>query len=212
MQKHTNIAVIESNWWRKSNTSVRGLFDLVANIAFDNPNAYHYEMVNTEDALKEVMPRIASYREVQYACIAAHGDKDGIVFDLSGQRITRTEIRNLLCKIKETNGSTLRGIHFSSCSFGTSGLAKHLFEKDVCINWVSGYEKDVSWIDSSALDLLFFNELLQGKKDEKPRDAIVRTAKRVKARASGLCKELGFGIFVKNSGSGLQNLLAGAEQ
>ena len=59
MQKHTNIAVIESNWWRKSNTSVRGLFDLVANIAFDNPNAYHYEMVNTEDALKEVMPRIA---------------------------------------------------------------------------------------------------------------------------------------------------------
>lgn len=96
--KHTGIAVIEGTWWRKHNTSIRGLFDLVADIACGNPHGYHYEMANSEAALKEVIPRIASYRECRYLCLSMHGDYDGI-YTLSEERLSRAELRNLLCKL-----------------------------------------------------------------------------------------------------------------
>lgn len=51
---HTNVAVLESTWFQHKNTSVRGLFELIADINCDNPHSYNYEMANSEVALKEV--------------------------------------------------------------------------------------------------------------------------------------------------------------
>lgn len=206
---HTGIGVIESNWQRKSNLSVRGLFDLIANISCDNPNAYHYEIANSEVAIKEAIPRIGSYRECRYLYIAAHGDEKGLGF-LNDDRLTRTELRNLLRDIRNTDGSKLRGLCLGSCLFGTDKLADFLFSEDVGVRWIAGYSTEVAWIESSALDLLFFNELIsvEGETDIQ---AINRTAKRLLEVAPGLVKELGFGIFVrKKKTGGAKNLLGDA--
>lgn len=204
--QHTGLAVLESNWWRKSNVSVRGLFDLAANIACENPNAYHYEMANSEAAIKEAIPRIASYRECKYLCIATHGDEHGFQL-LNNDKLSRTELRNLLVRVHETKGSKLRGLHLASCLFGTENLANFLFQGSHGIHWIAGYEEEVDWIDSSALDLLFFNELLYGD-GETENQRIRRTADRLLKIASGLVTELGFGIFIRTQKTGhAKNLL-----
>jgi hypothetical protein len=208
---HTGLAVIESGWWRKSNVSVRALFELVANIACENPNAYHYEMTNSEAAIKEAIPRIASYRECKYLCIATHGNEEGLCL-LNVERLSRSELRNMLSRIHQTNGSKLRGLYLGSCLFSTDRLADFLFDKDIGIHWVAGYTNEVDWIDSSAMDLLFFNELLNGQ-NETEIQRIQRVADRLLEISRGLVRELGFGIYTrKRATGGAKNLLESVYQ
>ena len=47
MSDHTGIAVLESKWWPNRNTSIRPLFDMVAEITKEDPHAYHYEMAGS---------------------------------------------------------------------------------------------------------------------------------------------------------------------
>lgn len=181
---------------------------MIANISYDNPNAYHYEMANSEAAIKEALPRIASYRECRFLYVATHGDWDGLHL-LNEELLSRIELRNLLARVHETKGSKLRGIHLGSCLFTMDRLANFLFEKDVGVTWIAGYSEHVDWIESSALDLLFFNELLKFEA-ETDLAAIKNTAAKLKIAAPGLIEHLGFGIFVKGRGGRLSNLLAPA--
>jgi hypothetical protein len=88
-------------------------------------------------------------------------------------------------------------------------LAEFLFEKDIGVKWIAGYSEEVDWLDSSAMDLLFFNELLSGDDSETDLQRIQRTASRISQIAQGLTQELGFGIFVrKQRTGGVKNLLA----
>jgi len=41
-RKKTNICVIESKWWAETNTSVRGMFDLLADLHTGTPHGYEY--------------------------------------------------------------------------------------------------------------------------------------------------------------------------
>ncbi|PBC01450.1 hypothetical protein [Mesorhizobium sp. WSM3860] len=203
--EHTRIAVIESNWWRKSNVSVRGLFDLIANMACENPNAYHYEMANSKAAMKEAIPRIGSYKECSYLYIATHGDWAGLVL-LNGETFSRKALRDALVQIRQTPQSKLRGVHLGSCSFTTDRLAQFLYSADVGLKWIAGYTENVDWIESSALDLLFFNELM-AREAETEGNVIRRVATKLGEVAPGLLEKLGFKIYVRKRGGGIANLL-----
>ncbi len=203
LKENTNIAVVESNWWRGRNTSVRGLFELVADINCQNPHKYRYEMANSEAALKEIIPRIGSYRDCKYLYLAMHGNENGLVMD--DQKLSRTELRNLLKKIKATPGSTLTGIYLGSCLFGTESLARFLFEEEVGIQWIAGYSEEIDWIKSSALDLLFFNELISHKGITEI-ERINQTAIDLTQTAPHLMTNLGFGIYTRKRGGGIKNL------
>lgn len=206
--KHTKIAVVESTWWQGRNTSVRGLFELVADINCNNPHSYHYEMANSEAALKEIIPRIGRYKNCKYLYLAMHGNENGLHL-LNEERLSRSELRNLLKKIEAEQGSSLKGIYLGSCLFGTEKLAEFILTEDVGINWIAGYCEEVSWIKSSALDLLFFNELIL-EDDGSEIARINRTAEDLLDTASGLVKNLGFGIYTRKRGGGIKNLLATA--
>jgi len=205
---HTNVAVLESTWFQHKNTSVRGLFELIADINCDNPHSYNYEMANSEVALKEVIPRIASYRKCKYLYFAMHGNENGLQL-LNKERMSRAELRNLLAKVKKQPGSQLSGIFLGSCLFGTEKLAEFIFSGDVGINWIAGYSEEVDWVKSSALDLLFFNELISGD-DGSEIARINRTAEDLLDTAPGLVRNLGFGIYTRKRGGGIKNLLATA--
>lgn len=207
MKKSTGIAVIESKWWRGSNVSVRSMFDLVADIATRNPHGYHYEMANSEAALKESIPRIAGYRDCRYLCLAMHGDSDGLQL-INKERLSRTELRNLLTRVKAKPGSKLAGVYLSSCAFGTRDLADFVFQQDAGVSWIAGYSERVDFIESSALDLLFFNHLVWEDASTEG-EKIKAVAKRITDIAPGLARELGFGIYVRKQGTGgAKNLLA----
>ena len=96
MEGRLDLAVLESRWWKTSNDSVRGLFDMLAGMHKDNPFAYHYEMFNNADSLRELIPRIAKMKDVHNIYIGAHGAEDGSALLCPGGRVSRTVLANIL--------------------------------------------------------------------------------------------------------------------
>lgn len=209
MAAHTGIAVIESKWFEGSNVSVRGLFDLVADLATDTPHAYHYEMACSEVALKEAIPRVAKDNSCRYLCLAMHGNDKGLQL-INGDQVTRTELKNMLVRIRAQRGAKLAGIHMAACIFGTEEIAEKLFSTPTELRWMAGYTQEVDWIESSALDLLFFNYLAD--LDDVPLTEIQKihaVARKLAGSVDGLVKKLGFGIYVrKQRTGGAKNLMA----
>lgn len=208
LSDHTGIAVIESKWFPKSNVSVRGLFDLVADLATGSPHAYHYEMASSEAALKEAIPRIAKDRSCRYLCLAMHGSEKGLHL-INEERVTRTELRNMLERIKSTPGAKLSGIHLASCLFGTHEIAAKLFDTKTDVAWIAGYSQEVDWIRSSALDLLFFNHFANLRHERLTEiQKIHAVVGMLRQTAAGLMTELGFGVYVrKQKTGGAKNLV-----
>lgn len=208
MAEHTGIAVIESKWFEDSNVSVRGLFELVADLATGTPHAYHYEMASSEVALKEAIPRVAKDNACRYLCLAMHGNERGLQL-INDDQVTRTELKNLLVRIKGHRGAKLAGIHMASCIFGTQDIAEKLFSTPTELRWMAGYTKEVEWIESSALDLLFFNYL--ASPDDPSLTEIQKihaVARKLSENVCGLVEKLGFGIYVrKQKTGGAKNLM-----
>lgn len=215
MLDHTGVAVLEGRWNNKSNISMRNLFELIADLSTGNPNCFHYEMAGCEAAAKEAIPRIASYRKCKYLCIATHGYADGLVWH-NDERLSRAELRNLLRTIEQTPGSTLDGIYMSACDFGTESLANFIFQDQSVVWWIAGYSSEINWVKSSALDLLFFNELMSAHIEDQRRGTNRTPVQKIQDIASDLrilvpelIAELGFGIYVRRQRvGGAKNLLA----
>lgn len=146
-----DLAVIESRWWNKSNDSVRGLFDVLAGIHVDNPFGYHYEMFNTGDSLKELIPRIVRQRHIRHLYIAAHGDNTSIYGAGTQNKISRAVLSHILEKVRPRQ---LRGLFFGSCKFG---LQTEALMARTGIAWIAGYTKEIDWIHSTLMDLLFWD-------------------------------------------------------
>lgn len=150
MSERLDLAVIESRWWDEGNHSVKGVFDTLAGIVVDNPFGYHYEMFNTEDSIKEIIPRIAQRRDIHHIYIAAHGDKKSI-HGPGSTKISRTILANVL---NEFDARQLYGVFFASCDFGwnVDRLLNHS-----SATWLAGYATKVDWVHATALDLYFWH-------------------------------------------------------
>jgi len=222
----TKIAVIESRWHNPSNeiernTTVRPLFEFLANIHYGTHHAFEYEMVGTQPALDEALARLACSRRVTAAYLAMHGGLTGLHLH-SGQRVSRTHLRNTLRDISGEAGSKLRGLYLGSCLFGTPRLAQFLLRQDIAVSWIAGYHLTVDFVHSTALDLLFFNTWLDVKQRNggyTERQRIGAVAERMKMEAHGLIQTplengdpnagLGFSIYVRRKGraGGIRDLL-----
>lgn len=205
-QKHTGLAVVESKWWADKNTSVSGIFDLISDIFLANPHNYHYEMISGKGAAKEAIPRIAADPHCSILYIAAHGQRDGVSWH-NGELLSRFEFRNMLKSIRATRGSQLSGIHFGACRFMNQITADYLFRENICPWWMAGYSEQVDWLESTALDMLFYRSLMVQKRGTELA-RIKAVAADLNEKCAGLIKELGFGVFVRKPGTGgAKNLL-----
>ncbi len=205
---HTGIAVLEGRWWKDSNVSVRSMFDLISELSeARHPHAYHYEMANSLPAVCEAVPRIMRLPYVRYLCIAMHGDA-GKLSLFNKTDLSVPELRTILVDAERARRGRSRcaGLYLSCCLVGTLDIAKYLFDKDNGVTWIAGYEEEVDWLRSSAMDMLFFQELIYAERSTRKR-TIREVAGNLQRYAPGLIEELGFGIFIKSKRhDGAQNL------
>jgi len=200
------IGVIEGNWYdddgSEDNVTVRPLFDFLSDLHYQDHHSYLYHMAETKGAFRHVMKRIAKSKKTKVVVLAMHGNKRNLHLD-EGQKIDREFLADCLVEATKEKGAHLTGLYIGACKFGTREMAEYLFSRRISVKWIAGYRKSVDFVDSTGLDLLFFNCFL----DES--EKIRKTANRMKSRMRGLCDELGFSIYVRKSGSvsGVQDLL-----
>jgi hypothetical protein len=193
------LAVIESRWWENSNTSVRGIFDLLSDLYEDHMHGYHYEMFGSAPAFEELVARIGLKRRMDYLYVATHGTRRGIKC-ANGDVVPLKRLRDMLLDVK------LSGLYLGACDVGTEAFARQLLGKGGAdttpLAWVAGYCKKVEWLQSSALDFLFWSRFWTIRRDGRrnpgnDKALIIKTAHDFQKIAGGLAEDLGFEIFVR---------------
>lgn len=197
MKNKTTLAVIEGKWFRNQNISVRSLFDLISDLKFGSPHEYHYEMFNNAASLQEILGRLGSTDKVHNIYVAAHGSTDSITGS-NEEDIGYIKVKNAIKQISESNGR-LNSIYFGSCLFGThENLSSFLFEgHGNKIRWVAGYTKEINFVKSSMLDMLFWDIYLNCEQGS-PLSRIEFVTKTLKDQVGGLIDELGFKVLTRN--------------
>jgi hypothetical protein len=209
----SQLAVVEGKWQKRANVSVRSLFDILADINFGTPHAYIYEMFCDAHALSNIISRMGSDDQVRYLYIGAHGSITSV--SGSGGDVSRTKLKNSLVSLL-TNNHIIEGLFLGTCFFGNEENASFLLtprnNPNPPIKWVAGYSTSIDWIDSSVLDLLFWNKFFAA--DGTPVERISSVAEQLLDLAPGLVRDLGFCIYARRRGrnGGIRNLMARDEE
>jgi hypothetical protein len=195
----SRIAVLETKWYEHSNVSIRDMFDLLSNLTYEHPNAYRYEMFGGKAEFKNAFDRLAEKNGIHYLYIAAHGADDGIQGTMRSDISTTVVSNRISATDDDDTRGRLAGIYFGSCSFGSHKNLERLLKSGNKPRWVAGYNKDVDFVSSTALDLLFFHTHvthIQSQKKMTELEAIKATASDLKANVGGLMKNLGFSLLM----------------
>ena len=207
-RKHTNICVIESRWWREKNTSVKVIFDVLADMHTGSPHGYDYEVANNRAGFEETLKRQLKNDDSSYIAIATHGSRQGLEL-FNDEVVSRAVIRNILKNDCLPEGRNTIGVHLGCCTFLDRSAAEFLNRGDIGPWWLAGYSKSVDWIESTALDLMFFNKLLlvDNNVTANPVATIKKVAFKIAKESNGLAKRLGFQIYLLEPGSEIQELI-----
>lgn len=93
-----------------------------------------------------------------YGCfyLASHGSKGSIYLPGDEEDLTLSQLAKLM-------GKTFKGciIYFGSCSvLSCANEILEEFKEETEVDAIFGYERDVDWVDSTVLDILFLNKFL----------------------------------------------------
>ena len=152
--KQRYIYCLEGNWNKHphSNQSMEPILELL--FTFSKIKYIHHKCPTKEEFIKALQTFTQKrYSNYTVLYIAYHGRKNRIYF--GKEYITLKEIANVL-------EGKLHGkiIHFGSCStLNTTERNITDFINRTGCSFVSGYKKDVPYIESSAFELLYFNVL-----------------------------------------------------
>ncbi|WP_201727837.1 hypothetical protein [Acidocella sp. C78] len=194
----SGLVVLEGRWENNRNISVKGLFDLLMEMQFENIHEYHFENFATNETLRSILGHVCGNNtRKNYIYIGAHGDDNGI--HGSVDRISRTQLNNIL---RNSIGGSIKGIFFGACLFGNENNAGFFFERDVgirrSVEWIAGYGESVDWIQSSAFDMIFWQHLLQARRmfpDAHEREIIGGVCDCLKDLMGGMMRSLDFQAF-----------------
>jgi hypothetical protein len=136
--------------------------------------------VATEEELKHYLRRWSDYSSYKLLYLGFHGDPDWL--DVGADGID-------LQWLQEQIGERAKGklIHFGSCStLDVSKSRREQFRQTTKSRGLSGYRKEVDWIDSAAFELALLRDL--GSRQGRPEIAYQYMDKHYRQRA----KDLGF--------------------
>lgn len=152
--KQRYIYCLEGNWNKHphSNQSIKPILDLL--FTFSKTKYIYHKCPNKADFIKGLQLFTQKrYSNYTILYIAYHGCKNRIYF--GKEYITLKEIADM--SEGKLNGKI---VHFGSCSTlnTTESNITEFINRTEC-SFVSGYRKDVPYIESSAFELLYFNVL-----------------------------------------------------
>ena len=199
--KTRGIFCIETVWFDASDgTSVRPMLELLRNSYLNVP--FIHRNAVTKD---EFFFHICKWTELKPSdypilYLGYHGEA-GSIYLADSEEVyddeNRIEFYEISQRLEGKGGN--RVIHFSSCStLDLSSKESREFLKMTGASAVSGYKKEIDWMESAALDILFL-EQLQYRGKENLTTNVMQTCKNnlMKPPYSELRKSLGFQIMIR---------------
>lgn len=205
--RRSNLAVVESRWWEGYNSSIRGVFDLISDIHYDHYHGYVYEMVSTTDALREAITRLVRHEKIDVLYIASHGSRSRLkLMGGSKKTVSGEQLEQILHNLAN-HKTGITGLYLGICEFGTQKLAKQLLGKIPRLQWMAGYSAEIDFVESSALDMLFFNDWLNRRGSSRQKNG--RVAQYMSKSVGDLCRnrKIRFSIYAKGDNDDVVDLL-----
>lgn len=144
------VACLEGDWedWR-SESSVQPMLQLVE--ARHPGFQYVHRRLVTEEELKANLVRIGRFPSFQLVYLTFHGSSGAI--SVGDSDITLEDLAEMM-------GGRFEGrvIHFGSCStLNCSPERIQTFMQRTQVTAITGYDRNVDWIESAAFELLYFS-------------------------------------------------------
>jgi hypothetical protein len=129
--------------------------------------------------------------------LATHGSKAGKLSTLE-ESIPIAELGKILSHAK-----SIVGLHLGSCNLGQPKILEDLAEK-TSLDWVAAYDQEVPWLESTALDLLFWAWIYAGApRPRRSRKLSPEAAAHELYSRFNYAREMGFRVVYRQSGGGL---------
>jgi hypothetical protein len=124
---------------------------------------FHYRTFDSANDLSfwiDSFQKIRRSKQQKIVYIASHGDAKGQLTTLE-ENIPITKLSKAL-----NAAPSVMGLHLGACSLGKSDLLEKLL-KSTPLEWVAAYDQEVPWLESTALDLLFWSWIYAGAPRQK---------------------------------------------
>jgi hypothetical protein len=184
-----SLAVVEARWESRGNYGVRPLFEMISALTSStcNPHAIRYDMFYEAASLEAVFKALAKTKGTDAVYIASHGDDH----KLNG--VSPDDLAAILHRVN--NRRTIAGLYIAACSYARMSAVSSLLNPDTStLQWLAGYRKDVSWLESAAADILFWSGYLSCSA-KGPLTKAKRGAENLFRYMPNVVDQLGFGIF-----------------
>jgi hypothetical protein len=168
---------------------IKGLCDLYA-------WEFHYR---TFDSVNDLDLWIRNFNKVRRAgkdkiiYLATHGSKGGRLRTLE-QNIPIAALGRILAGTR-----SIDGLHLGSCNLGQPKVLEDLARK-TALDWVAAYDKEVPWLESTALDLVFWSWIYAGApRPRRSRKLTPEAAAHELYRRFNYAREMGFRVVSRLS-------------
>jgi hypothetical protein len=117
-------------------------------------------MFAEEGSLSRVISDVAAEGDFHSVYIGAHGDANS-VYGIGDVPIGRARLRNMF-RTANAKGP-IAGLYFGSCSIASSANASFWLTEPPTtgLQWIAGYTENVDWVDSAAVDMIFWSKYLR---------------------------------------------------
>ena len=169
---------------------VKGLCDL-------NAWEFHYR---TFDSANDLALWIDNFNTIRRSgsdkilYVATHGSKAGKLRTLERNIPIRTLARIL------APAKSIVGLHLGSCNLGQPKILEQLARK-TSVSWVAAYDQEVPWLESTALDLLFWSWIYAGgPRPTRNRRLLPEAAAHELYARFNYAREMGFRVVFRRPG------------
>jgi hypothetical protein len=160
---------------------------------------FHYrtfDSVNDLDLWIKKFNAIRRSRSDKIIYLATHGSKAGKIRTLE-QSIPTGKLARILNPAK-----SIVGLHLGSCNLGQPTILDTLVRK-TSLGWVAAYDQEVPWLESTALDILFWSWTYAGApRPKRSRRLSPESAAHELYARFNYAREMGFRVVFRRPGPG----------
>ncbi len=199
MRRKAPCFLVLESYWSEDLTQRESVQPFIKGLCDLNQWEFHYRTFDSGNDLLfwiKSFQKIRRSRQSKIVYIASHGSAKGMLTTLE----ENIPIATLIKALKPATSVT--GLHLGACSLGQPAILKKIL-KSCPLQWVAAYDQEVPWLESTALDLLFWSWIYAGApRPQRSRRLTPEHAAHELYARFNVAREMGFRVIFRATESG----------